>query len=114
MEAAMKGDTRGTIGIVVRVSDVKGRDKQGDRFISPSEQEATTAAYCRTAGWDVVVMEPKDLNVSHTTALDERPAMGQALRLVEAGELDGIGVASQDRIGPLLITRELKKRLLDA
>lgn len=104
----------GTIGIVVRVSDVRGRDKRGDRFISPDEQVRQTGAYCRSAGYDVLVIEPSDLNVSHTTPLDERPAMGEALRLVESGAIAGIGVSSQDRIGPLVLTRELKARLLAA
>jgi DNA invertase Pin-like site-specific DNA recombinase len=56
----------------------------------------------------------EDLNISHTTPLHERPGMGEALRLVEAGKLAGIVVSSQDRLGPLEITRELKKRLLAA
>jgi DNA invertase Pin-like site-specific DNA recombinase len=105
---------QGTIGIVVRVSDVRGRDKRGDRFISPDEQVRHTSAHCRASGYAVQVIEPMDLNVSHTTPLDERPAMSEALRLVEAGALAGIGAASQDRIGPLVLTRELKARLLAA
>jgi site-specific DNA recombinase len=103
-----------TIGIVVRVSDVNGRDKKGDRFISPQEQVRTATAYCEAAGYEVVVIEPWDLNVSHTTPLDERGGMGEALRLVESGGLDGIAVSSQDRIGTLVLTRELKARLLKA
>lgn len=79
--------TAGVIGIVVRVSDVKGRDKKGDRFISPQEQVQHTTAYCRAAGYDVLVIEPTDLNVSHTTPLDERPAMGEALRQVESTDV---------------------------
>lgn len=109
-----RNKAKGTIGIVVRVSDVRGRDRRGDRFISPDEQARHASAYCRSAGYDVVVLEPGDLDVSHTTSLDDRPAMGEALRLVERGELAGIGVSSQDRIGPLVLTRELKTRLLAA
>jgi Recombinase/Recombinase zinc beta ribbon domain len=60
------------------------------------------------------VIEPYDLNVSHTTPLDERPAMSRALVLVASGKLAGIVVSSQDRLGPLDITRELKERLLAA
>jgi DNA invertase Pin-like site-specific DNA recombinase len=106
--------SKGTIGIVVRVSDVKGRDKRGDRFISPAEQIAKASPYCHGDGYDVLVIEPMDLNVPHKTPLDERPGMSEALRMVESGELAGIGVSSQDRIGTLAIMRELKKRLLDA
>jgi DNA invertase Pin-like site-specific DNA recombinase len=106
--------TKGTIGLVVRVSDVKGRDKRGDRFISPAEQVRTGTAYVSADGWAVRVIEPMDLNVSHTTPLDERPAMSEALRLIKKGEVQGIAVSSQDRIGTLAVTRELKARLLAA
>jgi DNA invertase Pin-like site-specific DNA recombinase len=103
-----------TIGVVVRVSDVKGRDKKGDRFISPAEQVRVATGYCKADGYEVVVIEPSDLNVSHTTALDQRPGMGEALRRIDAGLLDGIAVSSQDRIGTLVLMRELKERLLRA
>ena len=52
--------------------------------------------------------------MSHTTPLDDWPGMGEALRLVEAAALRSRGPASQDRIGPLMLTRELKARLLTA
>jgi hypothetical protein len=106
--------SKGTIGIVVRVSDVKGRDKRGDRFISPAEQIGTASAYCRADGYDVLVIEPQDLNVSHTTPLDERDGMSKGLRLIATGEIQRLAFSSQDRIGTLAITRELRKRLLDA
>ncbi len=109
-----KGKSKGTIGIVVRVSDVNGRDKKGDRFISPTEQIAKGSGYCKADGYEVVVIEPMDLNVSHTVALDERPGMSEALRMVESGEIVGLGFSSQDRIGTLMLTRELKRRLLEA
>src|SRR5262245_60981390 len=117
----MKGDTmkassksKGVLGLVVRVSDVAGRDKRGDRFISPVEQIRIGTGYAQSAGWEVVVVDPMDLNVSHTTALDDRPGMGEALRRVESGEWQGIVVSSQDRLGTLALTRELKARLRDA
>jgi DNA invertase Pin-like site-specific DNA recombinase len=103
-----------TLGIVVRVSDVKGRDKKGDRFISPAEQIAQASGYCKGAGFDVRVIDPQDLNVSHTTPLDERDGMSEALRLLAEGEIHGLAFSSQDRIGTLAITRDLKRRLLDA
>ena len=37
---------RSVIGIVVRVSDVKGRDTKGDRYSSPTEQVKVATAYC--------------------------------------------------------------------
>ena len=45
-------DSKGTIGIVPRVSDVKGRDKRGDRFISPDEQ---IAKFSKRSSWDSLV-----------------------------------------------------------
>lgn len=103
-----------TLALVVRVSDVKGRDKKGDRFISPDEQVRKATAYAKQSGYQVQVIEPMDLNVSHKVPLNDRPAMGEALRLVEAGKLAGIVVSSADRLGPLMLTRELKDRLLAA
>lgn len=102
------------LALVVRVSDVKGRDKKGDRFISPDEQIRDGTAYAKAREFEVSVMKPMDLNVSHTRPLDERPAMSRALALVEAGKLAGIVLSSQDRLGTLAITRELKARLLTA
>ena len=100
------------LALVVRVSDVKGRDKKGDRFISPELQVATATGYASGRGYAVKQFE--DLNVSHTTPLDKRPGMGEALRLIESGKLAGLVVSSQDRLGPLEITRELKQRLVAA
>jgi DNA invertase Pin-like site-specific DNA recombinase len=102
------------IALVVRVSDVKARDKAGDRFISPELQIAGGSGYAAGRGYAVEVIEPQDLNVSHTTPLDERPGMGAALAGVEAGKYAGIVVSSQDRLGPLAILTELKERLLAA
>src|SRR5947209_6451934 len=86
------------LALVVRVSDVKGRDKKGDRFISPELQVATATGYASGRGYAVEQFE--DLNVSHTTQLDKRPGMGEALRLIESGKLAGLVVSSQDRLGP--------------
>jgi DNA invertase Pin-like site-specific DNA recombinase len=100
------------LALVVRVSDVKGRDKKGDRFISPDEQVRDGTVYARSAGYEIQRFD--DLNVSHTVPLDERPGMSAALKLIEAGKLAGIVVSSQDRLGTLTITRELKARLFAA
>lgn len=102
------------LALVVRVSDVKGRDKKenGDRFISPELQMATATGYA--AGKGYAVKRFNDLNVPHTTPLDRRPGMGEALKLIEAGKLAGLVVSSQDRLGPLDITKELKRRLVAA
>jgi DNA invertase Pin-like site-specific DNA recombinase len=101
------------LALVVRVSDVKGRDKNGDRFISPELQIAGGSGYARGrgfAGFEVF----EDLNISHTTPLDDRPGMSAALAKIEAGKLAGLVVSSQDRLGPVALTHELKARLLAA
>jgi hypothetical protein len=110
----MSTKSKGVLGLVVRVSDVAGRDKKGDRFISPTEQIRIGTAYAQSDGWEVEVIEPMDLDVLHTTPLDERPAMGDALCRVETGELKEIVVSSQDRLGTLALTHELKARLREA
>ena len=104
---------KGKLALVVRVSDVKGRDKRGDRFISPELQVAAGSGYARGRGFgEFEVFE--DLTVSHTTPLDDRPGMCAALVKIEAGELAGLVVSSQDRLGPVALTHELKARLLAA
>ena len=103
----------GKLALVVRVSDVKGRDKRGDRFISPELQIAGGSGYARGRGFgEFEVFE--DLNVSHTTPIADRPGMSAALAKVEAGQLAGLVVSSQDRLGPVALTHELKARLLAA
>ena len=99
----------GKLALVVRVSDVAGRDKKADRFIAPDEQVRVATGYASGRGYTVQRFD--DLNVPHLTALDKRPGMGEALRLIESGELVGLVVSSQDRLGPLDLTRELKRRL---
>ena len=104
---------KGKLALVVRVSDVKGRDKRGDRFISPELQIAGGSGYARGRGFgEFEVFE--DLNVSHTTPIADRPGMSAALAKIEAGELAGLVVSSQDRLGPVALTHELKARLLAA
>ncbi|MDQ2911308.1 MAG: recombinase family protein [Actinomycetota bacterium] len=104
---------KGKLALVVRVSDVKGRDKKGDRFISPELQIAGGSGYARGRGFtEFEVFE--DLNVSHTTPLDSRAGMSAALAKIEAGKLAGLVVSSQDRLGPVALTHELKARLLAA
>jgi hypothetical protein len=99
------------LALVVRVSDVKGRDRKGDRFISPDEQVREATAY---VGGEYDVVRFDDLNVSHKTPIDARRGMGEALKQIESDKLAGLVVSSQDRIGPLMLTRELKARLLAA
>src|SRR4051794_15359628 len=97
-------ERKGVLGLVVRVSHVNGRDKnedgeKNDGFISPDEQERDAARYVCPQGWDVLVLDPQDLNVPYSTPVEERKALPLGLRMIAAGELDGLVFSSQDRIG---------------
>jgi DNA invertase Pin-like site-specific DNA recombinase len=77
----------------VRVSRVGGRS--GESFQSPQQQRDIVEAYALAHGHDVQFLEP-DLDESGK-GLD-RPAMRNALKLLEAGKADGIIAARLDRL----------------
>lgn len=80
---------------VVRVSRVGGRD--GEQFVSPSEQAQRIAAACERDGM-TLVETIEELDVSGGTALERRPGLRRAVELVEAGEADVVVVAYLDRL----------------
>lgn len=113
-------ERKGVLGLPVRVSDTNGREKNGgeegkknDSFISPDEQIRDAARYVSAQGWDVLVLDPQDLNVPYSTAIAERKALPLGLRMIAAGDLDGLVFSSQDRIGTPDVMRELKARLFE-
>lgn len=80
---------------VVRVSRVGDRD--GERFVSPSEQAERIRSVCERDGLRLVeVIE--ELDVSGGTPLAERPGLRRAVEMVEAGAADVIVVAFLDRV----------------
>lgn len=80
---------------VVRVSRVGDRD--GERFVSPSEQAERIRSACERDGLRLVeVIE--ELDVSGGTPLAERPGLRRAVEMVEAGAADVIVVAFLDRV----------------
>jgi DNA invertase Pin-like site-specific DNA recombinase len=80
---------------VVRVSRVGDRD--GDRFVSPSEQRERIQTACERDGLTVVdVLE--ELDVSGGAPLARRPGLRRAVELVEAGQADVVVVAFFDRL----------------
>ena len=83
---------------IVRVSEVGGR--RDDQFHSPAGQRARIEAECERNGWDLLPFGKPELNVSGGLPLDQRPALGPAVRMVEAGELEIIVFAYRDRVGP--------------
>jgi site-specific DNA recombinase len=77
----------------VRVSDVG--DREGERFISPSEQRATIERFVAAKRHELVdVVE--DMNESGRTL--DRPGLSDALRRLEEGEADAIAVAYLSRL----------------
>jgi DNA invertase Pin-like site-specific DNA recombinase len=98
-----------TLGVYVRVSDVGGRD--GERFISPRVQQEQAERYARSRGFEIG-RTFEDLDVSGATPLEARPALSEALALIEEGSLGGLVVATQDRAArDLSLLRELRARV---
>lgn len=85
---------RRAIGII-RVSQVKGRD--GESFISPSEQRERIEAACDRDGL-LLIRTADELDVSGRTALDDRKGLREAIEAIEAGEADVIVAAYFDRL----------------
>src|SRR4051812_10448592 len=78
---AKASPSRRAVGIV-RVSHVGGRE--GERFVSPSEQSERIASACARDGLELVEVF-EELDVSGGAAIDKRPGLGRALQMVEAG-----------------------------
>lgn len=76
----------------IRVSQVRGRE--GETFISPLEQRDRIAAQA-AAGGHAIVEWLEDLDEPGSRY--ERPGFQRALTMIEAGEVDGMAVASLDR-----------------
>jgi site-specific DNA recombinase len=79
----------------VRVSRVGDRD--GERFVSPSEQAERIRAACERDGLRLVETF-EELDVSGGAPLAQRPGLSRAVALVENGEADVIVVAFVDRL----------------
>lgn len=76
----------------IRVSQVRGRE--GEAFISPLEQRDRIAAQA-AAGGHTIVEWLEDLDEPGSRY--ERPGFQRCLSMIEAGEVDGMAVASLDR-----------------
>jgi DNA invertase Pin-like site-specific DNA recombinase len=80
---------------VVRVSRVGGRE--GESFVSPSEQRERIAQACKREGLKLVdTLE--ELDVSGGAPLAKRPGLSRAVELIEAGKADTLVVAYFDRL----------------
>ena len=80
---------------VVRISRVGDRD--GERFVSPTEQRERIQTACERDALELVdVIE--ELDVSGGTPLANRRGLRRAVELVEAGDADVVVVAYLDRL----------------
>jgi DNA invertase Pin-like site-specific DNA recombinase len=82
----------------IRVSSVAGRE--GERFISPKEQEERIRAWATANGHEVIAVH-RELNVSGGTM--DRPKLNEVMRRIDAGETDGVVVLKLDRFGRTLV-----------
>lgn len=103
--------TRRAIG-VVRVSRVGDRD--GESFVSPSEQAERIRTACERDGLELIdiLEEP---NVSGGAPLERRPGLRRAVAMLESGEAEVVVVAYFDRlVRSLAVQREVVERVEQA
>jgi DNA invertase Pin-like site-specific DNA recombinase len=93
----------------VRVSRVAGRE--GDSFISPSDQRSRIEKFA-AAHDHVLVGWEEDLDQPGSRY--ERPGFQQALAAIEAGQADGIAVAAFDRFARSVPDAAIALRRLEA
>jgi site-specific DNA recombinase len=94
---------------VVRVSRVGDRD--GERFVSPSEQAERIAAACERDGLDLLDTI-EELDVSGGATLARRHGLRRAVEMIEAGEADVLVAAYFDRlVRSLRVQDELVSRV---
>ncbi|HEX4364696.1 MAG TPA: recombinase family protein, partial [Solirubrobacteraceae bacterium] len=79
---------------IVRVSSMAGRKSGASDFHSESDQRDTILA----SGHNVVML-PSELDVSGGSAIEDRPALLEAVEGVEAGKYAGVIVAYLSRLG---------------
>lgn len=106
-----RSSSRRAVG-VVRVSRVGDRD--GERFVSPSEQRERIAAIAERDGL-ALVETLEELDVSGGAALAKRPGLRRAVEMIEAGQAEVIVAAYFDRLVRSLATQaELVERVEQA
>ncbi len=94
---------------VVRVSRVGERN--GERFVSPSEQRERIESACARDGLELVDVID-ELDVSGGASLERRPGLSRAVSMVEAKEADVVVVAYLDRlVWSLAVQRDLLERV---
>lgn len=96
----------------VRVSRVGDRDAAGESFITVDEQKRKIGHWAAAHDHQIVqTFEEIDVSGSKT----DRPMLNEIMRRIEAGETDGLVVATLDRFSRSLMgALELLKRIDDA
>jgi DNA invertase Pin-like site-specific DNA recombinase len=84
------------MAVYTRVSAQGDRDEE--RFHSHKEQEERARAFAEAKGWAVAPHVYSDNNVSGAVHPEKRPAMGELLARIRAGELGGVVAFSIDRL----------------
>lgn len=82
----------------IRVSSVAGRE--GERFISPKEQEERIRAWATANGHEIIAAH-HELDVSGGSM--DRPLLNEVMRRIDAGETEGVVVLKLDRFGRTLV-----------
>ena len=94
---------------VVRISRVGDRD--GERFVSPSEQTERIRSIAERDGLELVETI-EELDVSGGTPLAKRAGLRRAVEMVEAGQADVVVVAFFDRlVRSLAVQAEVVERI---
>src|SRR4051794_5992498 len=90
---------------LVRVSEVGDR-QQGVDLHSDVTQFKKIKRECEAAGWTLIRDEPlKEMNVSGSRALEDRPGLLAAVKMIEDDEADIIVTAFFDRTWRNLVTQ---------
>ena len=109
--SSTKATSKRVVG-VVRVSRVGGRD--GEQFVSPSDQSERIRAACERDGF-VLVKVFEELDVSGGAPLEQRHGLLPAVQMVEAGEAEVVMVAFFDRlVRSLSVQEEVSRRVEEA
>jgi DNA invertase Pin-like site-specific DNA recombinase len=108
ISAKKRTSKRRAVG-VVRVSRVG--DRNGERFVSPSEQAERIRFACDRDGLKLIDTV-EELDVSGGAALERRPGLSKAIGLIEFGDADVVVVAFFDRlVRSLAVQREIVERV---
>jgi site-specific DNA recombinase len=89
-------------------------DREGERFVSPTEQRERIASACEHDGLTLAEVV-QELDVSGGTPLEHRAGLRRAIEMIEAGDAEVLVVAYFDRlVRSLAVQREVLERVEQA